>query len=1413
MTACAARLEAAFAARDTGAIASLHCDRVEGIHHPTGTSYDREGALESFQFLLDCRDPTWRLEPLATLGDSLALFRRPSSGRAVAGLDAGAFELEEIVVMECDAQRRISRAENLAADHLGDAVVRLYQRYAELLPEGPERERAAASARLVASWNGELGPGATAAAMAPDVEVVDHRLLGTHSSRGVEPLLRSLRGWLELASEVSNHAEDVLALRADSLLARWSHRGVAREGGGSYERVYLLLWTLGADGLVTHWELFDPDREAEALVRFDQLVAEAAPRSQPTRRVRANAATAQLARFDAARAERNAGALPMLLSEDYQLVEHTTGASWGRSAQLHALARQFQDPHLASQRENLATLGDSLVVSRTRWTGRDGTGRTFDVGAWELDKVGLTEVDAQGRLWRTELFGQHQLGDAVVRLYQRYADLLPEGPERTRAAGAARAVAAIASQTHFSIDSYLTVVAPGAEFTDHRAMVGLPPARGASEWRQRIESWFGAVEDSVHSIEDVFDLGPAGLVHLLVERGHHRAGGGSFEVHLVQSCVFDAEGRLARLDLYDPDRAGEALARFDELTAPRPKPRVARRVRPNAATAHAARFDAAVIAQDVERLRAVLGDDPKGVDHITHTAWDGQAAISAWCSLLLAQDPVCRHQPLAALGDALALCHVSLAATALVRGKFDVGPYEQANLSLIEVDDRGRRRWAEVFAEDKLGDAVARLYERHAEIQPEGPERARAAAAARSVAAVFSLTPASIDRYAAVLAPESEFADHRALVRLPHARGASELRQRLESWFETVEDSVTSIEDVLDLRPHGIVFQISERGRDRAGGGSYEIHLVSSCFFDAEGRLARVELFDPDRAGETLARFDALAADPAPAPPRIENAATRAMETFTRSWDARDWEGVVGHWAPSPRVIDRRSLTGVDLGGGDVLDNLRVIYDQPGSRWQQDVLATRGERLALVRWRWLMSKSEAVLAEVEYLAVVEVDAAGRQTLSSTFDPGDLDAAYEELDRRYFAGEASGARATAAFRAVQEAALARDWDRLGSLFAPDFAVEDHRSLGTLHRLSRDEWVASVRSLFELRPDTAMRADHVLGFDDRRGLVVGGWIGSRAEGAFEIPSVVVAEVGPEGFRRWHAYDLAQLDAARACYDALAPGAPRDPLCIPPNAATRAWDRVEEAFEARDWPALRALAAPDFRFEDRGRRSLIGGGAETWIRNMQVVREWPALRTERRLLATAGDRLALERALNATDSGEVELLRVAEIAADGRLRSVVRFDPDDRRAAFRELAARHARSEALPAELLEVRRALLDGDLDRLRAVLPASFAVQDHRRNRLWKIEGPEAWTAWMATLYEQSPDVVISPLYYLASEGHGSLTMSFAAGTLPEGGEFEQVFVTLWHHPGGRCVGLEMFEPEDLERARARFEELRAAKRE
>src|SRR5262249_40567111 len=137
-----------------------------------------------------------------------------------------------------------------------------------------------------------------ATAFAPGIEWADARTVGLGELRGADAVLRSIHGLFELIEEHSFQFEDVLALESGALLARLTHTGIDRASGGAFERRLCWLWIFGTDGLVTRFEQFDAESDAQALARFDSLTA------KPARRVRPNAATAHAARLEAAVAGR-----------------------------------------------------------------------------------------------------------------------------------------------------------------------------------------------------------------------------------------------------------------------------------------------------------------------------------------------------------------------------------------------------------------------------------------------------------------------------------------------------------------------------------------------------------------------------------------------------------------------------------------------------------------------------------------------------------------------------------------------------------------------------------------------------------------------------------------------------------------------------------------------------------------------------------------------------------------------------------------------------------------------------------------------------------------------------------------------------------------------------------------------------
>src|SRR5262249_13134475 len=235
-------------------------------------------------------------------------------------------------------------------------------------------------------------------------------------------------------------------------------------------------------------------------------------------------------------------------------------------------------------------------------------GRRWDIGPLESESVQLIEVDGEGRRARSEIFSANRLGDAVVRLYERYAELLPDGPPRTRALATARSVAAFLGPPDF--DRYATAVGPDVEMIHHRGLVGQGASHGRDAWLRVFRVIFEAVSDVTSRTGDVLGLTPEAFLVRRETSGTDRETGGAFETAYLVLAVFGPDGLVARNEYFAPDHEAEALARFDELvTEPAATHPVQRRVRPNAAAAFAARVDAAIAARDADALSAVFAPE------------------------------------------------------------------------------------------------------------------------------------------------------------------------------------------------------------------------------------------------------------------------------------------------------------------------------------------------------------------------------------------------------------------------------------------------------------------------------------------------------------------------------------------------------------------------------------------------------------------------------------------------------------------------------------------------------------------------------------------------------------------------------------------------------------------------------------
>ncbi|HTO07323.1 MAG TPA: nuclear transport factor 2 family protein [Myxococcota bacterium] len=1314
-----------------------------------------------------------RLGPrtLAVLGDSLELAR---------GL-----EPHELVLSEVDANGR-ARDEVIASEKLGEAIARLYERYAERLPAGPARSRAAATARAVAALFGPADPDLWAPAFAPGIEFIDTRTVGPGRVRGLEAVLQSIRALFELSASFSVQVVDLWALRADALVVGWANSGERRDGGGGFERDLCQLFAFGPDGRLERWEQFDAGSQSEALARFAAL---------PELRVdapivRANAATAYQERVVAAIRARDLDALSSLLADDITNVDHVgVATTYDRERLLQGWRAMFEEGASEVSYDSLASLGDSLTLGRQAYAFDGSSTRDLEFGPTTHESLVLVEVDERGRAVRSEVFMPQNLGDAIARLYERYAELAPDGPERARAAATARSVSALPWRGRLDLERYASSFSPEVRLLDHRT-VGAGVVTGAEAVTRAIRTLLELSAELSAQVPRVIGVRPDALLALHVTFGRDLVSGGEFERSAVMLWQFGADGRLTRFEQFDLSREAEARERFLALGGASDSSSVPPA---NAATRALERFERAWNARDwpgvaasyapghaMDDRRRLFRMQVESADFVANERHLFELEGSRWQS-----------ERVATRGERLGLFRVRFGARAGSGG----GPSAVEALDVIEVDALGRRRALVVFDSDALDEALAELGRRHA------------------------------------------------------------LGESL-------------------------------------GGGAPVL--------------------------------------------RIENAASRSLESFGRAWEARDWTACVALIAPDFRCEDRRGLMQLELDRAQFLAFMRELYDTIESQLPNVILATRGQRLALARLRYSGSGDTVGASESENLAVVEVDEHGQRTAMVRFDSEELEEAYDELERRYASGEAAPFPTTRdTLRRLESATAARDWSALASVFAPDLVFHDHRPMGFGTLRSRDEYLAHLRELFELAPDVRSRAEHVLELDERGVLNVGHWQGTRDGGPFEIAGANLLELDGAGrIWRWDAYALEQLELARAHFAErrAVPGQ------VAPNAAWHfTGQRLARIVPAGDWDALRALVTPDFVFDDRRRQALVRGDVETYVRNLSVVRSWGEIALQRELLATSGQRLALERLRYSGGAGEGafegEFLRLVELDAGGRLRGFVHFDPEDRAAAQAELRARaeppqraierfastnqatvaldrllaalaasdwrgarrlcaggaelerglaelckrvesgavRARTlvgaadprsavellrgdsaESLwmleldaegriallrefapderPRALRELRDRLCARDpvaaavlapgieladaLDardsvRVRAVLSDDFVLLDHRRMRLGLLEGPAAYAESVAVMAELASRVRVVTPFRLALEPHGVVSVVQVSGTLVQGGEFEGNHLALMTVAAGRITRIEFFEPDDAEHAVARLAELRA----
>lgn len=619
--------------------------------------------------------------------------------------------------------------------------------------------------------------------------------------------------------------------------------------------------------------------------------------------------------------------------------------------------------------------------------------------------------------------------------------------------------------------------------------------------------------------------------------------------------------------------------------------------------------------------------------------------------------------------------------------------------------------------------------------------------------------------------------------------------------LETVPMRLT--QTVIAVRGERLALARLVIGAEDVGPGAPQDEFLLLYGIDEDGQISLQVWFDLEDVDAALAELDAVRfGAEGPNLRSLKNSATRVYERFWSYFAARDWNALAATVSEDLSGADhRRVVNAGDRGSREsVIEDLQVAADLGFTIGMADVVAIRGERLALTRVRASGRDPETI--QNDAFNLVEIDADERITSIVVYDLDDFDSAIGELDARYLAGEAAAQAHTWEVIAEAYAALNR---REVPATTPDFASIDHRR-GTA--FAPGDLIAYVRAAWDLGQDgsTYIEAVHRL---NNIGAVVAHVTNGNFQEGFDAEWREVFLLTIEGglLSRCELFGEGDLDTALARFEEL--GRPTTRL---ENAASRAGERYLAQFAAHDWDAMAETLSEDFSNDDR--RRVVGAGIQhgrdAQIAHMRTVADLWTTKVMPTTIATRGRRLALMRLrFSGRDQGPetflTEVLGVLEIDSDERIAAVVFFEVDDFDVAIAELDARYLAGEAAPyARAWQViTRGYAAANRNEVPGMTPDSVFV-DHRAALTTERED---LTGYLPALWDLTPDVRVYVEAVHRLNELGAVMTHTARGTSQEGFDAEWRTVIVGVTDGDLYRRVEVFDEPDLDAANARFEEL------
>jgi hypothetical protein len=1249
-----------------------------------------------------------------------------------------AFLVETLALVEIDLNDRVAAVVSFDLDDIDAAIAELDARY--LAGEAA----AHADAWSVITQAYEAVNRHELPATTSEWVGVDHRPLQLIQEGDLDTYLRAT--W-DVTPDINFYIEAVHGLSSVGGVVTRLACGTSQAGFDAEWRQVDILTVDG--GLLNRLEVFDEKDIDAALARFEELH----PHSRQLENTASRVAERYLAHF----AARDWNALREALTDDFSIDDRrrvvNAGIRHGRDAEIQDLQAAADVGFKLTMPDVFATRGGRLALTRLQASGRDPE-------AIQLDSLHVVEIDANERLAAVIVFDLDDIGAAFEELDARY--LAGEAAAHSHTWSVIAGVNAAINRRE------LPPTTPGWVNIDHRPLAAIGSGQLIASLRATLDLTpdFNIYTEAVHRLTHV------GAVVTDVATGTSQEG---LHAEWRMIDIVTVDGNLINhCEIFDEADVDAALTRFEEL-----HPQT-RRLE-NAATRADDRFFAYFGARNWAALAEILADESFIHDRrpvVNAGFWDGRDVVLANMRAV-AEAAAIITSVIATRGERLALTRIRSSNRDPRQGEFGV---EMLNIVEIDTDER-----IAAHVEYDVDDVAAAFEELDARYL------AGEAAAHSHAWSVITRQWAAFNRHE-LPAADWVTIDHRPLAPID----ASDLPAAMRTVWDLTPDLSTHIEAVHRLGSFGAIVTCTANGTSQEG---FDAEWRMIDVLTAEGdQINRCEIFDEADLDAALARFEELQ----PQVPRLENAASRLIERFRVYFAARNWTAIAEISADEVITDDRRSVVSSGFLRGRDIDvaNIRATADVGATDLTSTVIATRGERLVLARLRLSGRDHRPEAFHSEMLGIVEIDADNRVTARILFDLDDINAAFEELDRRYLAGEA--------------AAHAHTWSVITGIYAavnrrelpattPDWVNTDHRR-GIA--FAPGEMTAYIRAGRDLTPDTRIYVEAVHRLSNLGAVFTQVMKGTSADGFdAEWREIGILTIEGDLISRGELFDETDIDAALARFDELDRQAP-----LLENAATHTWVRLVDAFNRRDVDSFVALMTADGRLDDRrkGLRALLDGPARRKAGHALFEVPPSSYRMEVEPIAIRGSRLSLtrERYRDTDDANRpvvVELLTVMKVSDGGLMHNLVSFDPDDINTAFEELDAWYLAGEAaVHAHTWSVIAAAYAG-LNR-RELPPTTPDWVNVDRRRVATI-APGDLIASLRGTWDLMPDFAIHIQTVHRLTDLGAAFTYAALGTSQDGFDAEWREIAVLSVEGDLINHCELFDEADIDAALARFDEL------